>query len=214
MGMLKGNVPQGRQTDMDAITSSTTPDVVTVTTEPRPTPTPFRTSFADVMARSAGTVVGGAEAAMTTLPGTSLMAAAVRGSPAGIVADPAGVLGSPLSGLGGLSLSPGIATGNLPTAVGGLATPAIAPLNLASPIAEGPGANPGASFGSQFLASASAAASGDGGAGASLQQSAQSNLYYLQLQQQMNQQSQAFEAMSNMLKSESDTVKNAISNMH
>jgi len=74
---------------------------------------------------------------------------------------------------------------------------------------------PSTGFGGQFLASMNAAAGGDGGAAAaSLQQGAQSNLYYLQLQQQINQQSQSFEAVSNVMKTESDTVKNAIGNMH
>jgi len=163
-------------------------DVVTVASEPRPTPKPVKVAFSEVLARGAGTVVGGAEAAMTTLPGTSLMAVAVRGGVGGATALPAG-LGAPLAG-----------------SIGGM-TPSL--------MAEGPGAAGSGSVGTQFLSSVSAAASGaDGGAAASLQQSEQSNLYYLQLQQQVNQQSQTFEALSNVMKSESDTVKNAIGNMH
>jgi len=169
---------------MDTKITAIKPDVVTVTSQPRPTPTPVRTSFSEVMARGAGSVVGGAEAAMTSLPGSSVVALAVRGGAAGALAQPVGLGG--IGGIGGLG------------AVG----------------AEGPGASIGTSFGSQLMASASAAASGDGGAAASLQQSAQSNLYYLQLQQQVSQQSQTFETLSNVLKSESDTVKNAIGNMH
>ncbi len=177
---------------MDAKISTSSPDVVTVTSEPRPTATPVRTSFSEVMARSAGSVVGGAESAMVSLPGTSVMALAVRGGAAGAATAP-----MPATGLGGV---PG-------------ASPMV---GLGANAAEGPGGG-GASIGlgGQFLSSMNAAAAGDGGAAAaSLQQGAQSNLYYLQLQQQINQQSQSFEALSNVMKTESDTVKNAIGNMH
>jgi len=178
---------------MDSKIATMKPDVVTVTSEERPTPKPVRTSFSEVMARGSGTIVGGAESAMTALPGTSMMALAVRGGAAGAVAQPIG-LGAPLGGVGG--------------SIGGIGA-------VGGGTAEGPGAVPGTSFGAQFLSSASAASTGgDGGAAASLQQSEQSNLYYLQLQQQVSQQSQTFEALSNVMKSESDTVKNAISNMN
>jgi hypothetical protein len=178
---------------MDAKLPPMKSDVVMVTSEARPTPTPVRTSFSEVLAAGAGSVVGGAEGAMTSLPGTSTMALALRGGAGGA----RGAMASPLGGIGGLPMMP--ASGSL--------------------AAEGPGATPGASFGSQFVASAAAASGGaisssDGGAAASLQQSQQSNLYYLQLQQAVNQQSQTFEALSNVMKSESDTVKNAIGNMH
>jgi hypothetical protein len=180
---------------MDSKIATMKPDVVTVTSEDRPTPKPVRTSFSEVMARGSGAIVGGAESAMTALPGTSMMALAVRGGAggaAGAVAQPT-ALGAPIGGV------PGI--GSVGAVGGGMA--------------EGPGAVASTGFGAQFLASANAASmGGDGGAAASLQQSEQSNLYYLQLQQQVSQQSQTFEALSNVMKSESDTVKNAISNMH
>jgi hypothetical protein len=177
---------------MDAKIATARPDIVTVTSEDRPTPKPIRTSFSEVMARSTGSVVGGAESAMTALPGTSMVALAVRGGAAGAVASP---MGQPI-GMGAPFGGGGMAVGG-----GGLA--------------EGPGATASTGFGAQFLSSAGAAAgTGDGGAAASLQQSEQSNLYYLQLQQAVSQQSQTFEALSNVMKSESDTVKNAISNMH
>jgi hypothetical protein len=179
---------------MDAKLPPMKSDVVMVTSEARPTPTPVRTSFSEVLAAGAGSVVGGAEGAMTSLPGTSTMALALRGGAGGA----AGAMASPMAGLGGI--------GGLPM------------MSAAGGLAEGPGATPGTSFGSQFVASAAAASggaiSGDGSASASLQQSQQSNLYYLQLQQAVNQQSQTFEALSNVMKSESDTVKNAIGNMH
>jgi hypothetical protein len=175
---------------MDTKLPTMSPDVVAVTSEPRPTATPVRTSFSEVMARGAGSVVGGAELAMTSLPGTSMTALAVRGGVAGATVQPLPAGGLPLSGLS--------TTGG----VGGA-------------LAAGPGATASTGVGSQFMSSMNAAAAGDGGAAAtSLQQGAASNLYYLQLQQQINQQSQAFEALSNVMKTESDTVKNAIGNMH
>ena len=191
---------------MESKIATMKPDVVTVSSEDRPTPKPVRTSFSEVMARGAGSVVGGAESAMTALPGTSMMALAVRGGAAGAsgaVAQPT-ALGAPIGGgIGGIGAGIG--------GVGGIGSVG----GVGGGLAEGPGAVQGTSFGAQFLTSANAAASGgDGGAAASLQQSEQSNLYYLQLQQQVSQQSQTFEALSNVMKSESDTVKNAISNMH
>jgi hypothetical protein len=178
---------------MDAKLPSMKPDVVAATSQARPTDKPVRTSFSEVMARGAGSVVGGAESAMTSLPGTSVMAVAVRGGAAGTMGM----------------------TAAMPMPMGGLGAPGIVG---SAGLAEGPGAAPATSFGAQFLSSASAAAtgsvSGDGGAAASLQQSEQQNMYYLQLQQQVNQQSQTFETLSNVMKSESDTIKNAISNMH
>jgi hypothetical protein len=177
---------------MDPKISTMSPDVVTVTSEPRPTATPIRTSFSEVMARGAGSVVGGAESAMVALPGTSVMALAVRGGAAGATVAP------------------------LPMGAGLPVAPLGAPtMGLGASAAEGPGGGASVGLGSQFVSSMNAAAAGDGGAAAaSLQQGAQSNLYYLQLQQQINQQSQSFEAMSNVMKTESDTVKNAIGNMH
>ena len=48
----------------------------------------------------------------------------------------------------------------------------------------------------------------------SLAQSQQQNLYYLQIQQQVNQQDRSFSTLSNVLKSEHDTMKTAIGNIH
>jgi hypothetical protein len=39
------------------------------------------------------------------------------------------------------------------------------------------------------------------------------NLYFLQIQQEVNQQSQTFTTLSNVMKSEADTIKNAIGNL-
>jgi len=39
------------------------------------------------------------------------------------------------------------------------------------------------------------------------------NLYYLQIQETVNQQNRSFTTVSNVLKTEHDTVKNAIGNL-
>jgi len=61
------------------------------------------------------------------------------------------------------------------------------------------------------------AGSGPGGEGTSVEgalaQSQEFNLYYLQLQEQLSAENRAFSAMSNVLKTRHDTVKNAIGNI-
>jgi hypothetical protein len=196
---------------MDTRIGPTLPDVVTVPSEPRPTPS--KTSFSDVLAAGATSIVQGAEAAMTVLPGLPLVALAVRGGslPAslptpGLGAPPAlpGPPGLP-GGLGGLP--PGLPGGMsaIPPGMpgGGLA-------------AEGPGglASGGASLGAALAAGLPSALMGDGGLQASLIQSQQMNLYYLQIQQEVDAENRTFTTLSNVLKAENDTVKNAIGNIH
>jgi hypothetical protein len=77
-----------------------------------------------------------------------------------------------------------------------------------------PGANPAAAIGGAFAAGIPGMLMGDGGLQASLVQSQQMNLYYLQLQQEVDAQNRSFSTLSNVLKSENDTEKNAIGNMH
>jgi len=59
--------------------------------------------------------------------------------------------------------------------------------------------------------------SGSGPEGSSVEgalaQSQEFNLYYLQLQEQLSAENRAFSAMSNVLKTRHDTVKNAIGNI-
>ncbi len=68
-------------------------------------------------------------------------------------------------------------------------------------------------------AGASGSAGGISGAGAepgvesSLAQSQDMNMYYLQIQEQVNAQNRSFTALSNVLKAEHDTVKTAIGNI-
>src|SRR5580692_8795742 len=93
------------------------PDVVTVPSEPRPTPS--ATKFSDVLATGATSVVQGAEAAMTVLPGVPLMALAVRG---GSTPTPPVGPGFPASGLPSpaLGMTPAVGGG-----LGGVAGPAL-----------------------------------------------------------------------------------------
>jgi hypothetical protein len=180
---------------MDSPSISSRPDVTVATTAPRITPTPARGAFKQVLAQS---LVRGAETAMKMLPGSPLMAVAVRGGNGS-----GSALGVPMSGVG-----------SSPIRSGGIS-------------AEGPGGisrvnNPAAqTAGNAALASATGgAAGGTGVPGAeggslesSLQQSQDMNLYYLQIQEAVNSQNRSFTALSNVLKAEHDTVKTAIGNI-
>ena len=46
-----------------------------------------------------------------------------------------------------------------------------------------------------------------------MSQDADQNMYYLQLQEQMSQESRNYSAISNVLKARHDTMKNAIGNI-
>jgi hypothetical protein len=54
----------------------------------------------------------------------------------------------------------------------------------------------------------------DGSVEGALAQSQEMNLYFLQLQTQVDAQNRSYTALSNVLKSEHDTVKTAIGNIH
>ena len=162
------------------------PNVVSVVSTPRPTPTPARVPFANVLAAAGRAVVSGAESAVGVLPGGPMMAVAIRNGagmstsiPMGIN-GPGGTLGSNGAGMsmsaeGPRAGSPGV-TGGVPGA---------------------PGGAPGSG----------------GGIEQSLQQAQEMNLYYLQIQQEVQQQNQTFSTLSNVMKAEHDTVKNAIGNL-
>jgi len=169
---------------MDTTISLNRPDVVSVETTARPTATPVRVNFSDVLAGGARTLVQSAQAAVSALPGAPLMALALRGTGAG-------------SSSTAMSLSTSAAMGmSLP----GSTTP------------EGPG---GTSLGGSTLGvGADASAGGSDGVAASLAQSQQMNLYYLQVQQEVNDQNRTFTALSNCLEVENNTAKSAISNIH
>src|SRR5438552_11480130 len=77
---------------MDSPSITARPDVAVATSSPRVTPTPPRTRFKEVLTRSA---VSGAEAAMRVLPGSPLMAVAIRGAN-----GPGTSIGVPMTGTG------------------------------------------------------------------------------------------------------------------
>jgi hypothetical protein len=87
----------------------------------------------------------------------------------------------------------------------------------ASRLPEGPG---GGSTGIGITAMAPAAGAtlaggiGDGGIESSLAQSQEMNMYYLQIQQAVNDQNRTFTTLSNVLEVEHNTAKSAISNIH
>jgi len=174
------------------IFSASRPDVVMIESTQRPTPTPARVSFGQVLAASANGLVQGAELVAGALPGSPIVAGAVRGTPNLMSLPVAGIGSTPANttaeGPGGASASTG---GGLGVSIGGGA------LNVT------PG---GISVGG--------AGDPTGGIDASLQQSAQLSMYYLQVQQQVDAQNRSFTALSNVLKTEHDSAKAAIANIH
>jgi hypothetical protein len=153
---------------MEPRTLAPRPDVALANTSPSVTPTPPRASrFGEVLSN---TVVRTAESAMRVLPGSPMMAVAVRGA----TGSP-GSIGVPMNTMSVTSPQGPTAGGAVPGASGGV---------------------PGTS-----------------GLEASLQQSQDMNLYYLQIQESVNAQNRSFTALSNVLKAEHDTVKTAIGNI-
>ena len=182
------------------------PDVVMVESKPRPTPKPARVAFKEVLAAGATTLVQGAEVALSKLPGSPITAAAVRGgsspSPMNVMsatgASPVSTVaegpGATAGGTSGVTIGIGGVTGS----IGGTGT-----LGTGAGVG-GTGASgvPGATDGS------------GGGIEAAMQQQAELSLYYLQIQQQEDSQNRSFTAMSNILKTEHDSAKSAINNIH
>jgi hypothetical protein len=160
------------------------PDITIATTSPRVTPTPPRASrFGEILSN---TVVRSAESAMRVLPGAPMMAVAVRG------AGGPGALAVPMP--------------PAPTTRG----PEGPTTSTTRPIASGP--VPGMGLGG---VGAVTPTTGTEGAGieATLQQSLDMNLYYLQIQEAVNAQNRSFTTLSNVLKAQHDTVKTAIGNI-
>jgi len=176
---------------MDSPSITARPDVAVATTAPRVTPAPARGAFKQVLTQS---LVRSAETAMRVLPGAPLMAVAIRGG-----AGP-GALGIPMSGVGS-PVRGGGASPEGPVALGatgrGAAAGVLSPTGVGAS-APGGGVAPGAEGGNLE---------------ASLQQSQEMNLYYLQIQEAVNAQNRSFTALSNVLKAEHDTVKTAIGNI-
>jgi hypothetical protein len=152
-------------------------DVIATESAARVTP-PSGVPFREMVTRGAGAILRGAEAAISSLPGAPIVAAAVRRSP--------NRASTPLGASGAV----GLGAPRLPMTGGTAENPA-----LGSP----------------------PAGSGPGGEGSSVEgalaQSQEFNLYYLQLQEQLSAENRAFSAVSNVLKTRHDTVKNAIGNI-
>jgi hypothetical protein len=159
------------------------PNVVAVPTAPRPTATPVRVRFSDVLASGAQALVRGAQAAASVLPGAPIAAMALRGGATGWTAS-------------------GIAP--LLSASGSMTSAAM----VTSP--EGPGGIPAAPTATTGAAGATSA----DGIQSTMAQSEQMNLYYLQVQEEVNSQNRTFTTLSNVLEVENNTAKSAIGNIH
>ena len=180
---------------MEPRTISARPDVAVASTSPRVTPTPPRASrFGEVLSN---TVVRSAESAMRVLPGSPMMAVAVRGA-----TGPGAALGVPMSTMSG-PMSGGMSTPAGPTVAGAQATTPSLSGALGAPgvTPSGTGTGTGAPGGDAA------------GIEAALQQSQDMNIYYLRVQESVNAQNRQFTTLSNVLKAEHDTVKTAIGNI-
>ena len=167
---------------MDSSISSTPPirpDVVSVETTARPTAP--RVAFSDVLAGGARALVQGAQSTVQSLPGSPLMALAVR---PGSVAIAPSALGSTPEGPGGSTLTSGT------TAAGALG------LTTTTGSTDGTGS------------------ASDQSMQATMAQDQQMNMYYLQIQEQVNAQNRTFSALSNVIEVEHSTAKTAIGNIH
>ncbi|HEY1694019.1 MAG TPA: hypothetical protein VGG39_17750 [Polyangiaceae bacterium] len=174
-------------------------DVVLVESTQRPTPRPARVAFGDVLAAGASGIAQGAQLAVSALPGSAVTAAAVRG-------------GGSTSSASILALSPtsGTTTAEGPGGAGGSPFSSVG-IPLASSTGTSTSSSP---LGGLSLGGAASSGDPTSTIEASLQQSANLNLYYLQLQEQEDSQNRAFTAQSNILKTEHDGCKNAIGNIH
>jgi hypothetical protein len=166
---------------MESSISSTPPvrsDVVSVETTARPTAP--KVPFSEVLSGGARALVGGAQSMVNSLPGSPLMALAVR--PGSTMLTPSSVSVSP-EGPGGAI------TGTL----GGL---------------------PGTVGGTGAIAAGSTGTAGNDGISQTLAQDQEMNLYYLQIQEQVNAQNRTYSALSNVIEVEHNTAKTAIGNIH
>lgn len=93
-----------------------------------------------------------------------------------------------------------------PQDVGPAQTGAAAASSLGSALPEGTAGTAGA-------AGAATAGAESGGVEAALNQSANQNLYFIEIQERISAESRSYSAISNVLKARHDTVKNAIGNI-
>lgn len=161
------------------------PDVVSVETAARPTPKTIGAPFSEVLTGGARAFVRGATAAARTLPGSPIVALALRGG-------------------GGSSYSP---TSFPVASPEGPQTPGF------SPAGAGGGMSP-VGLGSGNPADGSAMGTNDPSISSALAQDQQMNLYYLQVQEEVNAQNRTYTALSNVIEVEHNTAKTAIGNIH
>src|SRR5580693_8578714 len=134
------------------ISSASRPDIVLVESSVRPTPTPARVSFGQVLASGAGGLVQGAELAASHLPGAPVAAAAVRGGSSLMSLSLPSVGNTPVTAVAEGPSTSGV---GMTLVNGGLTMPA------------------GAATGSSALGTSAATGDSTGSIDASLQQSAQ-----------------------------------------
>lgn len=169
------------------------PDIVMVESMPRPTPTPVRVSFGQVLAAGASTLVQGAEIAASKVPGSPITAAAIRGG-----ASPSNTTGTITSSLTASSTN----------------MSAEGPGGTGTSVAGAAGTGLSVNVGSTGISVGGTGTDSTGGIDTALQQSSQLSLYYLQVQQEVDSQNRSFTALSNVLKTEHDSAKAAIQNIH
>jgi hypothetical protein len=178
------------------------PDVVTAETAPRPTARTVGAPFSEVLAGGARAFVRGATVAARAIPGSPLMAVAVRNGPVTTTMPVSTALpegpGAVSGYTGPIGLGSGVVSGGgMGAAVGvGAANPA----------------NIGALGGG--VAASSGASTGDGSLDSVMAQDQEMNLYYLQIQEQVNAQNRTYSALSNVIEVEHNTAKTAIGNIH
>jgi len=91
-------------------------------------------------------------------------------------------------------------------------------VNVESAAGAGPASGVGSltpegSAGTAGIGSGTPSAGADGGVEAALNQSANQNIYFIELQERISAESRNYSAISNVLKARHDTVKNAIGNI-
>lgn len=184
------------------------PDVVSVETAPRPTARTVGAPFSEVLAGGARAFVRGATVAARAIPGSPLMAVAVRNGPVtttlpvaagGLPEGPGGAAGGYAGSLG---IGPGVGASGMGSVLGvGAANPA-----AIGGLTAGAAATPGTS--------GTSTGDGSGDIQSVMAQDQEMNLYYLQIQEEVNAQNRTYSALSNVMEVEHSTAKTAIGNIH
>jgi hypothetical protein len=155
------------------------PDVVSVETSARPTAP--QVPFSDVLAGGARALMSSAQSVVQSLPGSPLMALAIRPGATALLSS---------------------ASSTTPEGPGGASTSTLV------------GTSSGALGSTSGVAAGSTSGTGDDGISQTLSQDQQMNLYYLQVQEEVNAQNRTYSALSNVIEVEHNTAKTAIGNIH